>query len=76
MTQTPVIKASNTPTPTDMSDTESPSEDSGVPTAVFAGVGGMVVVIIALFLVILLIVVLVRKNRNHKDDSIKNGRYV
>ena len=71
VTQTPVIKASNTP---DMSDTESSSEDDGVPTAVFAGVGGVVVVIIALvLLVILLIVVLVRKNRNHKD---KNGRYV
>ena len=74
VTQTPVIKASNTPTPTDMSDTESSSEDDGVPTAVFAGVGGVVVVIIALvLLVILLIVILVRKNRNHKD---KNGRYV
>ena len=78
LTQTPVIKASITPTPpTDMSDTESSSEDGGVSTAVFAGVGGMVVVIIALILlVILLIVILVRKNRNHKDNSIKNDRYV
>ena len=74
VTQTPVIKA---PTQTDMSDTESSSEDSGVPTAVFAGVGGVVVVIIALILlVILLIVILVRKNRNRKDDGVKNGRYV
>ena len=77
LTQTPVIKASNTPTQTDMSDTGSSSEDGGVSTAVFAGVGGMVVVIIALILlVILLIVILVRKNRNHKDNSIKNDRYV
>ena len=34
VTQTPVIKASNTPAPTDMSDTESSSEDGGVPIAV------------------------------------------
>ena len=42
-------------------------KDGGVPTAVFAGVGGVVVVIIALkLLVILLIVILVRKKRNYR----------
>ena len=50
-----------------MSDTESSSEDGGVPIAVFAGVCGVVVVIIALILlVILLTVILVRKKRNYE----------
>ena len=72
VTQTPVIKTSNIPAPTDMRDTESFSEDSD-PVAVFAGVSVMMVVIIAL--VILLIVVLVWKKRkmhavaNRKDDN-------
>ena len=66
MTLTPVIKTSNTPAPTDMSDTESSSEDGGVPIAVFAGVCGVVVFIALILLVILLTVIYVRKKRNYE----------
>ena len=68
-TQTPVITPSNTPLPTDMSDTG--MENGGVPIAVVAGViGAMVVIIIGLILlVVVLIVVLSRKNKDYKNSS-------
>ena len=55
-------------TPANTGDNESSSKDDGVPTAVLAGVGGIMVVIVAVILmVILLIILLVRKNRHQKD---------
>ena len=64
-TITPTTHTYTLPGPTA---TESSTKDSGVPAAVFAGVGGMMVALIALILIVILLVIfLVRKNRHQKN---------